>query len=265
MQGRLDLLIDRATRLDGEPLTRIARNTLKLAATPEEREKGFEQLRQAMEAGEPNAAFHLLRALERADADPETRRKLAERLAAQGKGIGLRSLVRLEDGGPEVRRAIWERYREVIEKNGDADAITFALPFVDEAAREDYLNRFRAALNCHVDESVTMAEALNALGQHEEAVHWLGVAEALAEEGWTYVLVADTYLEVGGEAAVEQALELLDRGRTAGHGPAAMRLLSLHRTEDNGISFDDRTLATFYVDLIEGKTERHGLGCVESA
>lgn len=236
------------------PLTEVARLRMRAASSPEEVEEALSVLREAVAAGEGRAREELLAALMSdavADDHEAELRPLAEELAREGRGAAMEALVSLQGGEEAARAQVWSDHRDVIEANGDFDALLFAMPFLaDEGKLDDYVNRARGVMPCNTLAALSMAGTLHRLGRQQEVERWLEVADAAGvEQGWLVVAVADAYLELSAEPdRLERAVDLLNEERAKGNRLALLRLASLAREGQLDLPAED--LAGLFVELI---------------
>ncbi len=261
----LDMQDELGLNLDDEALRQLAENaetgplteTAKLLlARNGNRDRALSILREAVAAGESGSREELLAALTDgaiASAHVEEVRTLAEQLANEGKGLGMTALVLLEGGGAAAREAVFTRYRDVIDADGDFDAIVFAMPFLEgNAAVEDYLGRARTLIPCNTLSALAMAETLHDLGLQDHVEQWIEIADAAgAEAGWLVVAVADAYRELSERPdALERAVAMLNEARENGNRTATLRLASLAQENAEGFDLPPEDLAGLFVDLI---------------
>lgn len=236
------------------PLTEVARLTLERASRPADLEAALATLREAVAAGEGGSREELLAALMSdgvVDAERTEVQALAESLAAEGRGLALEALALLEGGDLASRERIWREYRDVIEADGDFDALLFATPFLEGGSGlDDHIAQVRAVMPCSTLAALSVAETLHDLGRQEDVERWLDIAHAAgSERGWTVVAVSDAYRELSARPdAVELALDLLNEERERGNRVALLRLASLAREGELDMPPED--LAGIFVDLI---------------
>jgi len=262
LQDELGLSLDtqalRELSRDSEtgPLTEVARLELEGGPTPQATQEALATLREAVVAGENRAREELLSALMLNgvdEAEESELRPLAEELAAEGQGLALEALVLVEGGGKEDREGVWTRYRDVIETNGDFEALLFAMPYLaDEAALDDYADRARTVMPCNTLAALSMAESLHDLGRQGDVEHWLDVAQATgATGGWLVVAVADAYRDLSERPdALSIAVGLLNGAREQGNRTATLRLAALAQEDAEGFELPPEDLAGLFVDLI---------------
>lgn len=238
------------------PLTEVARRAMSQAMSPEAVEEAVALLRQAVEANEAGSREALLQALlddgVTEDEGAEIR-ALAEPLATKGFGVGLEALAALEGNEPAARERIWTEHRDIIEANGDAAALVFALPYLpDDAARDDYMGRVRAVIPCDARSALAMAEQLHAIGRQDDVERWLEIAQVAGTDvGWQLVLVADAYRELSARPdAMEIAVNLLTTEREKGSRVALLRLASIAQEQPETLNLPPDQLAALFVELI---------------
>jgi TPR repeat protein len=238
------------------PKTELARLAISQALSPDAAQQGMDLLRQAAEEGESGSREALLDLLIRdglGDDEVDEVRSLAEPLAAEGRGVGLQALAALDGGEEAARQQVYEAHRDIIEADGDAAALVFALPFLaDDAARDDYMNRIRVSVPCDARSALGVAEQLHAIGRQDDVERWLRIAEvAGADQGWQVVAVADAYRTLSARPdAVEVAVNLLTAEREKGNRVALLRLASIAQDQPETLNLPPDQMATLFVELI---------------
>ena len=252
-----ELLKQQSQDAETGPLTELARLELGIARLPEERAAALDRLRAAVAEGEGHAQEVLLDALIAdgiSDEEVDEVRALAEELAAKGNGLALEALVALEGNDEVAQELVWSRYEEVIETRGDFEALLLAIPFLQDATRQDeYAVRARSVVPCNTPSALRMAEALHDLGRQDAAERWLDIALATSgSEGWQVVAVADAVRQISTRPeATQVVVDLLNGERAKGNRLALLRLATLAQDGTAGWALPDEDLASLYVDLIE--------------
>lgn len=217
-----------------------------------DRADALAQLEAALEAGEPDAAMRLARLL--SEARPSDARSarivdLVAPLAERGNGEAIALLVR-HDPALDARGA-WQEYRDAIDANGDFDALLFAIPFIeDQALVDQYRERARAVMNCDTRSALSLATVADDLGDTDAVLHWLGVAEAVAEgSGWQLVAVADALRDMtDGDDTVARAADLYRAAVDRRYPNAMYRLLTLR--EAGAIEIATAEAADLFIQLL---------------
>ncbi|TNC50855.1 hypothetical protein FHG66_07755 [Rubellimicrobium rubrum] len=250
------LLEDMARSSETGPLTEMARLELRNASSPQARAAALDKLREAIDAGEARASTELLNALI-GDGISEDEAvevsAMAEPMAAEGRGLGMRALAMLDGDDAAANERIFTEHRDVIEADGDFDALVFALPFLaDDAARNDYLGRIRASMPCNTGSALNVAKAMDALGRQDEADRWLDIAGVAAgANGSQIVAVADAMREVSdGPEALDASVSLLKEESEKGNRIALLRLVALADGDQPRFTPPKEELASLFVDLI---------------
>jgi len=202
-----------------------------------------DRLGRAIDAGEPGARAQLVSLLaDTKDLDGDRRARLvtlARDLAAEGNGAAIRTLIEIGETDPD---AAWQRYSDAIARNGDVDALLFALPYLESASRtEEYRNRIRSTIDCTTSKALQYARVLQGIGADDAVGQWIDVAEAVSGgDGWERVAIGDAMRELGGgEADEARALALYRAAADGGYSVGLRRLLSLRQDGEIEMSADE--------------------------
>jgi TPR repeat protein len=228
---------------NGEPVN-AARG--RAAMRQGDRDAARRWLERAVEAGEEGARVDLAKFY----ADPETRDverdqilRLATEAAHTGNGAAIELLLEV-DPAMDASTA-WETFGPDIERNGDARALIFALPHLDDPERiDDYVARIGAVIPCDGGDAVRMVNAMTALDRPEAARHWLDVARVTAAGvDWEMVAVGDALLEHADlyEGAEEAARELYREAAALDYPLAYRKLLSMRKDGQADIPVSEAT------------------------
>ncbi|MEM1388010.1 MAG: hypothetical protein AAF626_11725 [Pseudomonadota bacterium] len=212
-------------------LKALAKLELELANSRDERLAAFDLLRREYRQSGAPAALELARALldyETADdASQDEIFALLEEPAAAGIGAAIQLIAGLTASESEARQ-VYERYADIIERNGDFDALVFAVPFVEGAQRELYLSRAVGVMPCDYKNVMAMAALAEKLGDHDQVLHWLDIAgHLLGGNAWAMTDLAENKLAALGSEAAEEARALFARAYELGDGTAARGLFDL--------------------------------------
>ncbi|MCA0943053.1 hypothetical protein LCM08_25290 [Salipiger pacificus] len=154
--------------------------------------------------------------------------ELLEVPAEQGMGRAMQLMADHARTAVE-RQEIFERYREVIARDGDFEAILFAVPFLAPGAeRTRYLARAKGIMTCDYKSAISMANVSILTGEGETAEHWIEVAtQLLGDNAWAMTDLAKTVLALGKPGARPAAVALLTRARAMGDQTASRTLFEL--------------------------------------
>lgn len=224
-----------------EVLKALAKLEFELAANRQDRLAALGIMREEYQKSGPDVALDLARAIlsVQNEADPivaaEGRAEALRLLkvpAVQGSGQAIRLLAAL-DSAPEAQRAVYDIYAPTIAKNGDFDALLFAIPFVDGEMQRDYISRAIGVMHCDYKSVLALANTISDLGDVEGALHWLGVAAELLEgNAWAMTDLARSWMRIGGPAQASVAWALFTRAHEAGDPSASRALFDLAINRD---------------------------------
>ncbi|GIT91563.1 hypothetical protein JANAI62_20200 [Jannaschia pagri] len=174
---------------------------------------------------------------------PEDRAEGLELLnasAALGHGRALLALAAAAPD-PAAHRAIYDQYREAIDRDGDFAALVFA-------ARQSetpgvHVSRAAGIMPCIYRRAVDMVDLARDLGDAALVEHWLAIAEGLLGEDPTELThLARLRLDVEGPAALPQALDLFARASLRGDVAADRELFRLILTPDTPVFNPERAV-----------------------
>ncbi|WP_106746443.1 tetratricopeptide repeat protein [Yoonia maritima] len=217
-------------------LEALADLEFELAENPAERIVAFSLLRQEYKLSGAPAALALAQAILDYQSDTEFStadvRTLLEAPAGEGQGAAMQLLAAL-DPSDDSGRAVFEQFADVIEANGDFDALLFAVPFLEAEKQENYLSRAAGIIPCDYKNVMAMSRLYLEIGNSENAVHWMRIAEYLMEDNpWTMVDLARSELNVLGVEAAPKAMDLFERAAALGDVNAPRGMFDLLVTND---------------------------------
>lgn len=212
-------------------LEALADLEFELAESAQQRDVAFDLLRQQYQQSGATAALALAEAMiayESDDAMQTTEiRSLLEEPASAGKGAAMRLLASL-DADSQSGRRIFDQFADVIETNGDFDALVFAIPYVNDETQREYLSRATGIIPCDYKNVMTMSRLFLRIDDTESALHWMGIAEHLmGDNAWSMVDLAQSKLAVMGVDAAPEALELFQAAAAAGDDNAPREAFEL--------------------------------------
>ncbi|KJZ19332.1 tetratricopeptide repeat protein [Loktanella sp. S4079] len=201
-------------------LEALAELEFELAQSPSERIVAFNLLRQEYKNSGAPAALSLAEAMISYQNDASFSigeiRALLEVPAYAGQGAAMELLAALGTE-PNAARLIYEQFAPVIDTNGDFNALVFAIPHLDVDDRAAYLSRAAGIIPCDYKNVMAMANVNLEIGDIDQALHWMGIAEYLLDDNpWTMVDLARAELDVRGAEAAPKAMDLFERAAQMG-------------------------------------------------
>jgi hypothetical protein len=171
------------------------------------------------------------------------------RAGNRGEGAAIRLLARLT-ADRQSEAEVYAQFAEVIEKRGDFNALTFAIPHVDAARAEDYLDRAVSVMTCGSKNVGEMADAHAVLGQADMVQHWTSIGLAIAGGHVLAKLsISDRQMAFFDTGAAPTALDIAERARAEGAAMASLTLFDM--TADPGLpSYDPAAAASHLIDLL---------------
>ena len=235
-------------------LEAIAELELELAQNPQERFLAIELLRQEYSISGGQAALSLANALldyaDETNVNIDEATELLQELVSRGDGAALRILASLTDtetGG----QLIFNQYADVIDANGDFDALLFALPFVDDQTRAEYLRRAAGIVPCDYKNVMSLSQTLQQLGDVEGALHWANIATHLMDgNAWAQTDLARMKLDLLGNEGAPEAIALLEQAVLAGDPTAHSTLFEL-LTDSTGSVYEPTRAAMMIQDAVD--------------
>ncbi|MEM8631923.1 MAG: hypothetical protein AAGF74_11840 [Pseudomonadota bacterium] len=233
-----------------------AKLAIDLAATDSEKWSALELMREAASAGDNSAALELAALLLELNGDRDAVRQevraVLTPLAEAGTGNAITLLVTVDPAGAESRLRHFRQFEDVIEANGDPEALIFALPFVTEEKRAIYLDRIVGRMQCDFKSSVRLAEALHEIGLTDMARHWIDTAGKLSEDTpWKLVKLGDSYRDyVGNEEGARLMMASYRDALGRGSQTARFRLLG-HYTDATDPNYDPEAAGDLLTAMIE--------------
>ncbi|MDO6591928.1 hypothetical protein DS901_12615 [Loktanella sp. D2R18] len=247
-------------------LEALAELEFELANDPTQRDVAFELLREQYARMGAPAALTLAQAMLQYETDKDVNTdevlRLLEEPASTGQGAAMILLTTL-DQTPDAGQRIFDKFSDVIARNGDFDALLFALPYLDDTQRAVYLARAEGIIPCDYKHVMQMSQSYLDLGDTENALHWMGIAEHLIDNNaWSMVDLAQSRLSVSGLEEAPNVIKLLERAVALEDGNAFYAMFNLLVNVD-APTYDPNHAA----DLLEMALERpadRGLGRILS-
>lgn len=202
---------DRVSRSD-VALERFIGQEFELALTPGERRSAIELYRRVyLDIGSAVSLDLALALIEDTGRDPDVAAEIVELLsnsARRGQGASIRLLTRLTGRDPAE---VYAEFAEDIETRGDLVAMTFAAPFVDDAAFERFMSRAISMMNCSTKDIAELTEAYAARGRDGDVLRWIRIGQTL-EGGNSLMSLGVTVQQVQDFGrGVSIAHDMLDR------------------------------------------------------
>jgi TPR repeat protein len=224
-----------------------------LATNPVERELAIELFRRVYLNNGATTALDLSVALvEDSGRDPAIAAEIVDyltRAGNRGEGAAIRLLSRLT-ANHQTESEVYARFAKVIEERGDFNALTFAIPHVDEARAEDYIDRAVSLMTCGSKNIGELADAHAIMGQPDMVHHWAMIG--LAVDGGHVLAklsISDRQMDFFDTGAAPSALEVAERARAEGAALASLTLFNL--TADPGLpSYNPTDAAAHLIDLL---------------
>jgi TPR repeat protein len=224
-----------------------------LATNPVERELAIELFRRVYLNNGATTALDLSVALvEDSGRDPAIAAEIVDyltRAGNRGEGAAIRLLSRLT-ANHQTESEVYARFAKVIEERGDFNALTFAIPHVDEARAEDYIDRAVSLMTCGSKNIGELADAHAIMGQPDMVHHWAMIG--LAVDGGHVLAklsISDRQMDFFDTGAAPSALEVAERARAEGAALASLTLFNL--TADPGLpSYNPTDAAALLIDLL---------------
>lgn len=245
-----------------ERLVAQARLDLTLTGARAAQDAIFAALRDRHRSSGPGFAALLNRTLVTGMYGPDAQAGMSEKdraaaadLLARSAGLGLgRAMAGLAALTPDAaeRRAIFERFREVIERDGDFAAQLFAARYGDAADR--YMMRAAGVMPCNFGAAMEMAELSRDMQDDARVARWLDVADVLATERTSWMIaLARVYFDSGDAGKVARALELLTLAGERGDTRADRELFRLIVTPGTPVFDPDRAAGMIAKALEDGR------------
>ncbi len=160
------------------------------------------------------------------------------RSSAYGYGVAMVALARLA-ADPVEKRAVFDRFRPVIDAYGDYAAQVFAAHHADTPAF--YVTRAAGIMPCNFDAAMKMAALNEELGDDAGVARWLDVADVFAvERTYSMIALARFYLRSGKAEYAPRALELLSLASAQGDTRADAVIFRLIATPGTPVFDPDR-------------------------
>lgn len=201
-------------------LDALARLELELAQNPQERAFAIDLLRQQYATVGGPAALPLAQALNNystaGTSNADEIREILQEPASLGIGAAIGLLVAHADEA-DAGRQIYTQYAEVIARDGDFDALVFAIPFVEGEVRAAYLSRAAGIIPCDYKHAMIMTDLLLSIDDTDGALRWMEIAGHLTDgNSWALTDLGRSQLEVLGDDAASDALALFERAVNMG-------------------------------------------------
>ncbi len=207
-----------------------------LATNPAERDLAVELFRRVyLHNGVTTALDLSISLVEDLGRDPAVIAEITDyltRAGNRGEGASIRLLARLT-ADQQDELSVYRTFAQVIEERGDFLALMFAIPYVDAARAEDYLDRAVSLMTCGTKDVNEIADAYTRLGQPDLTHHWMAVGLAI-EHGnvLAKLAISDRQMDMVGTGPAPSALDVAERARAEGEPLASLTLFDLTADPD---------------------------------
>jgi TPR repeat protein len=234
-----------------ETVDAVARQRVEVSPTPEVIAETIAALEQARSKGLARASTDLAAVLLDFFPNDEARREQAigylQEAAAKGSGEAMLRLLPIVQAEGISDDELVDRYKDAIEKRGDADALILAASNSEDPGQQhDYLYRAASVVDCTFENTIRLAGAFVATEDAQETEHWLQVSEQLAgSDGWRHTAVADRYWAMGGSERSTTAIGLYEEAVALGDETAVGRLVKIYADPDSENYAPTKAVAMF--------------------
>lgn len=224
-----------------------------LATNPAERDLAVELYRRVyLHNGVTTALDLSITLVEDAGRDPAVIAQIVDyltRAGNRGEGASIRLLSRLT-ASEQDGLAVYRTFAEAIEERGDFLALMFAIPYVDAARAEDYIDRAVSLMTCGTKDAAEIADAYAWLGQPDLTQHWVTVGLAV-EHGnvLAKLAISDRQMDMVGAGPAPGPLDVAERARAEGEPLASLTLFDLTADPDLP-GYDPEAAASHLADLL---------------
>ncbi|UWQ19662.1 hypothetical protein [Jannaschia sp. M317] len=225
-----------AERLNGsdQAMEAFAELEFELALTPAERNLAVELFRRVyLNNGVTTALDLSIVLVEHASRDPEIADEIEGLLTMagnRGEGAAIRLLARTS-GRPEAE--VYAQFAEIIEARGDFLALMFAIPHIETARLDDYIDRAVSLMNCTTKDADEIGEAYASHDDGQMSYHWRRIGMSL-EGGHTLskLRLTDRQMAFYDTGRAPDAADVAARSMADGDPRAALELFRLTSNVD---------------------------------
>jgi TPR repeat protein len=247
------------TNQSDSALEEYAELEFSLSTNPAERDLALELLRRVYLNNGVQTSLELAVALTKDHGnDPKVAAEiiaLLQKASSRGEGAAIRLLSR-HLSSERTAQSVFEEYAEVIEERGDFIAMMFAIPFVDSAKADDYIDRAVALMSCGTKDTDELSDASTAMLLPDQAYHWRQVVRTI--EGGNVLsrlAISNSQMRSFNKGAAPSPREIQERNLREGDEIARRNLLTLTADPDLP-SYDPEAAAGFLLAIIaSGKAD----------
>lgn len=210
-------------------LEALAKLELELAIDREDRLAAFDLMRREFKKSGASSAVSLAGALLDIASDSDRAEIVAIMKQAAETGVGdAMQILAAVQGGEDAAAMIYQDYAEVIDADGDFDALTYALPFIEPDKRVGYFDRAVGLARCDYQNAMALAKVAHEVGLLEKADQWVDIATELTRKNaWALVDLGQTKVNFYGAPAQAEAAQLFDEAAKSGDFIANLELFEL--------------------------------------
>lgn len=184
--------------------------------------------------------------------------EIVDKNASEGYGRAFDILTEISYSRRDLSMyAIYQKYRETIEKRGDFGALlTGAIHAENIEDRKDYYKKALAVIPCTFKNVAKLVDFSMRYPEIGEVERWLYVATIFAEDdGWNNVVIGDLLWDEKNEEAQMAAIDRYENGRRLGDTTAMQRLLSIYGT-NFGKRYNAIYASYLFSELLENSPAR---------
>jgi hypothetical protein len=224
-----------------------------LATNPAERDLAVELYRRVyLHNGVTTALDLSVTLVEDAGRDPAVAAEIVDyltRAGFRGEGAAIRLLARLTHD-TQAERDVYQTFAQVIDERGDFLALMFAIPHVDPARAEDYIDRAVSLMVCGTKDAEELGDAHAIIAQPDMTHHWTMVGLAI-ENGHVLskLAISDRQMQFYAAGTAPGALDVAERSRAEGEPIASLVLFDLTGDPDLP-GYDPDAAAAHLTDLL---------------
>jgi TPR repeat protein len=248
------LWADRTNQSD-KALEVFAELEFNLATNPAERNLALELFRRIYLHNGVQTALDLSVALTEDNAnDPAIAQEILALLvksANRGEGAGIRLMAK-HLSSQRTAQSVYDEFAQVIEDRGDFIALMFAIPFVDAARADDYIDRAVALMSCGSKDPDELSDASTIMLSPDQAYHWRQVA--LTIEGGNVLAklaISDSQMNSFNKGRAPTEREIYERNLAEGDEIARRNLVTLTADPDLP-SYDPAAAAENMLAILAG-------------
>lgn len=249
-----------ADRVDNsdKTLEEFAKLEVELNSSPAERRAALEFFRRVyLNNGVTTALDLAITLTEDNGRHPDVAReiiRLLEQAGNRGEGASIRLLAR-HLSPDTAQRATYERFAETIEARGDFLALMFALPFVAEDRRQDYIDRAVSLMACNSKDTAELGEIYAMFDDMPAAYQWRRISLTFdTGHVLSKLRLSDRQMNAFQDGAAPTAANLAQRPvRSTAKEKHLFRVTANPKLD----SFDPETAARYFATLANSDTPQN--------